>query len=61
MTFPTPGARQLIPVLLAAAAAIAAVASGIVTGNASGAGTSAAGKERRGGEKYTIGLFGDMP
>ena len=79
MTFRTLGHRRLIAVIGATVvAAIAAVASGIFTGNASGARGSnqqhadrykhsfdnrpPAGEEHgRDRQRYTIGLFGDMP
>ena len=79
MTFRTLGHRRLIAVIGAAVvAAIAAVASGIFTGNASGAkgsnqqhadrykhsfdnGPPAGEEHGRDRQRYTIGLFGDMP
>ena len=61
MTFRMLGDRRLITVLVAAAAvSVAAVATVIPAGAASGAGPASPGPGR-GPERYTIGLFGDMP
>jgi hypothetical protein len=61
MTFRILGDRRLITALVAAAVvSAAAVATVILAGAASGAGPASPG-QGRGPERYTIGLFGDMP
>ena len=61
MTFRMLGDRRFITALVTAATvSAAAVASVIPAGAASGAGSASPG-QGRGPERYTIGLFGDMP